>query len=281
MSDLGRVDLFTSLASFGAASLHARGRTATRALLDELPDDPAAPVLEIGCGTGETAVRLGRRCPSVVAVDVSIPMLAAAIGRARWCAAGDVLHFVRVSAGGALPFRNAAFQAVVAESVLAVQRPEVLKRLVRECRRLVRPSGRVLINETVWRSTTPRNTADRLNRRSAASLGVIQATTDPYDADGWQTMFHDAGLMVVRRVRVDDLGPPARIRMTDRLAVFRSRSFTAWRRVRRLVTPTGRAERLRRAAAVRAIAPPRRSVEGVLFVLEPSTDAGDAAGRRG
>ncbi|MEX1310290.1 MAG: class I SAM-dependent methyltransferase [Candidatus Sulfomarinibacteraceae bacterium] len=263
------IDFLDLLAERGAGSLHARGRTATRVLLGQAPDSVAGSVLEIGCGTGETTVQMVRLADRVVAVDVSFLMLEAARNRSRFCAADRSIDLVRVAGGHGLPFSDGAFGLIVIESVLAIQTPETRQRILGEIRRLIRPRGRVLINETVWLASTPRPEAERINRRSKERVGMMQATTDPFDADAWVAVFEAAGLAVVSRCRVDDLPHPSKISMVADPLVVRSRIFTAWKKVQRAVRRTGRADQRRLKRVLAELTPPTPCLEGVLFGLEP------------
>jgi SAM-dependent methyltransferase len=87
----------------------------TRALLK-----PTDRVLEIGCGTGTTALKLAPSVAEIVATDVSPAMLAIARDKAAAQACGNV-RFVEAPAAGPFESRCAtepAFDAVLAFNVL-------------------------------------------------------------------------------------------------------------------------------------------------------------------
>lgn len=100
-----------------------------------------ARVLDVGCGTGEFEHLAHQRFPEarLVGVDVTPDMLAVARGKfpdAAW------VTFLLAEAE-ALPFASEHFDAVVSCSMLHhVQEPE---RLLRECARLLRPGGQLVI----------------------------------------------------------------------------------------------------------------------------------------
>lgn len=263
------LSIFDEYAATGGASLHARGRLATAALLAEMPARLGGPVLEIGCGTGETAVQLCERSASVVATDLSIPMTRAARARARWCGIGDRLTILPGSGDGLLPFTDQCFGVVVVESVLAIQSEDVLGTMVGEIRRVVRDSGRVLVNETVWLSRTTRHTAAEINRGTAAALGLIQATTDPFDVIEWAEMFGAAGLDPIRIIRVDDLVGTRFGRPGLNGVSARSRVYTVWRRLVSISPSRGFGGRRGVKNAISALAPIKPCLEGRIFVLAP------------
>ena len=266
------MNLLEILAARGSASLHAHGRAGTTVLLDDLPSNLVGPVLEIGCGTGETAVRLSRQTGTVVAVDASPLMLRRARSRSRWCGCQRNLRFVQTSTDGALPFASGSFSTVVIESVLAIQSPDTLRRLVGEARRVVRINGTVLVNETIWMSTTQHAHAEEINRRTAQSTGLIQATLTPFDVDEWAEMFGDSGFRLIRTRRLDDAATLRPAWDHVRFHLIRSRAYTIWRRLRNLITPNEAVNQRRLTGILDDLALPASYVEGILFVLEPDGD---------
>jgi SAM-dependent methyltransferase len=263
------LSLLDHLAARGGASLHARGRLATAALLNELPADTRCPLLEVGCGTGETAVQMCRRSVQVVATDVSTQMLRAAQARARWCGVNRRLQAIRVSRNGSLPFAAGAFGAVVVESVLAIQPDDVLPRLVGEISRVLQAGGRALVNETTWTPGTSSGMAAEINRRAAGSVGLIQATLSPFDAADWVEMFDAAGLRLIKTMRVDDLATGWEGRGRLSAVVVRSRAFTIWRGLRVVLAGGGFGRSRQMSRVLADLAPKTPCLDGRLFVLEP------------
>jgi len=103
-----------------------------------LPPLAGRAVLEIGCGTGESTLRL-RGARSVTAVDFSEEMLARA--RAKLSDVRFVVHDVRE----ALPFADASFDLVTENLVL--EHIEALAPVLAEIRRVLRPGGMALLFE--------------------------------------------------------------------------------------------------------------------------------------
>jgi SAM-dependent methyltransferase len=101
--------------------------------------NPGDRVLEIGCGTGGTAIRLASSVASYTATDFSAEMIR--IARAK--PAPDTLHFVRADAQRA--FDDAPFDAICAFNVLHLV--DDLPGLLRQIHSALRPGG-MLISKT-------------------------------------------------------------------------------------------------------------------------------------
>jgi SAM-dependent methyltransferase len=112
--------------------------------VDQLPLEPGAAVLEIGCGHGRTLVALARRVRggTVAGVDPSDVMVRHATGRLRAESARGRAEVHRAEAAR-LPFPDARFDAALAVHVLYFW-PEPLVEL-REIRRVLRPGGALVL----------------------------------------------------------------------------------------------------------------------------------------
>ena len=100
---------------------------------------PSDRVLECACGTGLLTCAMAPRCKSLVATDLSVPMLKRAekkcrkYGNVRFDKA-DILH---------LPFPKGSFDAVVAANVIHLL--EEPRKALAELDRVCRPGGRLII----------------------------------------------------------------------------------------------------------------------------------------
>lgn len=120
-------------------------------LAAELADVAAPRVLDVAAGTGRVARALLRQAAfdgAVVNLDLAARMLAA--GRASGAAWPGRLAWVRAPAG-ALPFPAGVFDAVTCLEALEFL-PDA-RATLRECRRVLRPGGLLLITNRVgWQA---------------------------------------------------------------------------------------------------------------------------------
>ncbi len=191
-------------ALLGVEFMHPGGYSATRAVLAHLAPEPGARVLELGCGTGATACLLAREhAVHVVALERSPTMLALASARCRRQKVTAV-HLVCADASRPWPFPDASFQALYAESVVALLDPVPV---LGEGVRVLTSGGRVALVERVWKPAVSQELADRVNACSERAFGVPAATRRPLDRDGWVRLLRQVGFVDVRAVPVAALAP--------------------------------------------------------------------------
>lgn len=107
-------------------------------LLGALGDVHGKCILDVGCGDGAFAARLAERGAAVTGIDADTGMIAIA-------SASDAAVRFMVASAEALPFPNAAFDAVTLVTVmcLCADRGAILDEAVR----VLRPGGRLVIGE--------------------------------------------------------------------------------------------------------------------------------------
>ncbi len=228
-------------ARIGGEFLHPGGVGTTRMLISWLALDPGDLVLEIGCGTGATAALAARQTGvNVCAVDQSLAMLRSAHSRLVREGLQQQVQLAQVDANRPLPFPDAAFGAVYAESVVALLDVE---RVCRECARILRPGGRVAFTERIWKSDVPASMASEVNAISRRVFGIPAATDEPLDRLGWIALLERAGFSQVRAIHVDSLltGTVEPVQLGPRI--------TRWHR--RLAHPQTIRDAMRFRAAIR------------------------------
>ncbi|HLF28099.1 MAG TPA: methyltransferase domain-containing protein [Anaerolineae bacterium] len=217
---IGYLDLEAYL---GSEFIHPGAYETTEVLLHWLALQPGELALDLGCGTGGTAVlAAGRTIGRVIALDRSPAMLAAAQARLRGAALSGRVHVMQSDANGALPFRAATFGAVYAESVVALTEVESV---VGEGARILRPGGRLALTERIWKPGVTQSIVDEVNRRSQRIFGIPAATRRPLDRDDWLRLLHQAGLVDVQAFAVDTLLPVQRSAPGQRQRIVRWKKY--------------------------------------------------------
>jgi SAM-dependent methyltransferase len=114
--------------------------TANEEIVSNAGIAPGVKVLDIACGTGNSAIPAARRGADVVGIDIAPNLLEQA--RARAHAAGVKARFQEGDAE-ALDFPDASFDVVISVfGAMFAPRPELV---VSELRRVARPGGRIVM----------------------------------------------------------------------------------------------------------------------------------------
>lgn len=214
------LNILETAASTRSPFLHPGGEALTQILINILALQPHQQVLEIGCGTGATAVRLAESTTAnVIAFEYMPAMLAIAKIRAK-----QSIHAPSLLAANAnvpFPFASSTFDAIYAESVLALtQVPHVF----REMARLLKPNGKLVINERIWKPGVTEEEANEINALSRQFFGIPAATPKPWNKNDWSAKLAEVGFTSLQATLVDSLLPPAhhqKIRLVQRLTHLR------------------------------------------------------------
>lgn len=130
------------LAALGVGGAHPGGLKLSKQLLEKEDLQPEMTVLDLGCGTGQTAAYIARKYKChVTALDVDPTMLEKC--RQRMDEEALSVEIVRGDAEN-LPFKDRTFDLVLAESVIAFVDME---KAISECRRVLRDEGCLLAIE--------------------------------------------------------------------------------------------------------------------------------------
>lgn len=155
----------------------------------------ARDVLDVGCGTGTLAIALAQAGARVAAVDGDEEVLARA--REKAARAGVDVDW-RTGLAGALPAEDGSADVVTCSLLLHHLQPPAKAEALAECRRVLRPRGRLLVAD--WGAA-----ADPLQRLAFLGLQALDGFSNTRDHAAGRV----AGLVVaagfgsvVRRSRV-------------------------------------------------------------------------------
>ena len=165
-------------------SLNPRGPELLYEIVGDLELPPKADALDLGCGEGRFAIQLARRFAFRVTgidpvprnIEVSNQALSAATKRDPQLA--DLIRF-EVGAAEALALAESSIDLIWCREVLVLV--EDLENAFAECRRVLRPEGRMLIYQNCR--------TDQLEPREAELL----AETGRFDAREMEAAFETAG----------------------------------------------------------------------------------------
>lgn len=169
----------------GIEILHPGGLEITRELAELCGINEKSKVLDVACGTGETACFLAETfgC-EVVGIDVSHVMIEKAKKKAKMRGLEGRTTFILADAHE-LPFPDNTFDVVISECTLCLLNKEVaLKEMVR----VVKPNGCVGIHDVAWRGNAP--------EKLKLKLKEIEGE-EPETPGGWRRLFEKAGLIDV------------------------------------------------------------------------------------
>ncbi|MDE2228179.1 MAG: class I SAM-dependent methyltransferase [Alphaproteobacteria bacterium] len=156
---------------------------------------PAARLLDAGCGAGGLLAALARQCPDATSFGLDRDGFACRLARAK------AVRPVTQGSIDALPFRDAAFDAVFSADVLC-HRGVAAERALAELQRCLKPGGALVVNLPAyqWLYSAHDRAVDNARRYrhgevvrllAAAGFGRIRATY-------WNTVLFP--LMLARRL---------------------------------------------------------------------------------
>lgn len=138
-------------------------RVMTFGRIDQMKDDiaervrPGDNVLDLGCGTGSLALRCIERGATVTGLDASEFMLSEASRRATNAGVPDKLTLIRDSVTQLKKhddrLQDSAFDIITATMALGEFPQEYLDYVLRDCRRILKPGGQILIGDECWPRT--------------------------------------------------------------------------------------------------------------------------------
>jgi ubiquinone/menaquinone biosynthesis C-methylase UbiE len=185
--------ILSYLGKVNASYLHANGRPATSALIQHLNCRPYEHILEIGHGTGATLILLKSkyRKTKFTGIDRSEIMYQKAKNRLRFCGIKDI-PLLRTNSLS-IPFPNNTFDKIYLESVLGIQERNDLKSMLKEIKRVLKPHGRLVMNETIWLESTSLSRINSINQNCKSEFEIIQANSKyPYLSD-WKLLIQEIG----------------------------------------------------------------------------------------
>ena len=188
--------------------LHPGGERTTRRALELMGLGPQDRLLDVACGTGESAILAARELGCVVAgVEYSPESVSAAQTAADTAGLCDRVGFVQGDAE-ALPFADASFDAALCECSLCLFPDR--ERALAEVRRVLRAGGRVAISDVTAKP-------ERLPSVLRDALAGVACVAEALPLSGYERLLTGCGFeLIATETREADAASMA-ARITDRL----------------------------------------------------------------
>lgn len=267
------------LAELGTADIHPLGHRATRVLIEALDLQASHQVLEIGCGTGNTAILISNTTNvEVVGIDILPEMLSAARKRVLW--AGDIerVHILQTS-GLSLPFYSSSFDRIYTESVLGFQDERRAEGMLAEIFRTLKPGGLYVANEAIWKQGVSQAIVDAIHDTSLDDFGLCQASPQAWSLTPWLNLMRQAGFAILSsRLLGSTLADPLALphpvlphpSSKQRLLHLRLACFSLFYRLRRYWVPQLRRANRTYEKRLQKHRQDGQYIEARLFVLQKS-----------
>ena len=197
MNTVEKEDHFFDFAAEVGLTKHLGNVDATDRLTELCQIDRGAYVLDVGCGSGATAVYLAQTVGCrVMGVDI-LPRMVERAGELATRKGVEELTDFRVADAQDLPFPDQQFDAVITESVTAF--PEDKQKAVQEYARVMKPGGFVGLNESTWLKTPP---PPEILAWASQEVG---ASVNPLTQEEWAELLLNAGFkdLVVEIQEID------------------------------------------------------------------------------
>lgn len=142
---------YLELHAYAGATKHMGGLSSTKELSELCDIGPETYILDVGCGVGATACYIAKKMGSrVLGVDIRPTMIQRARERAARQHVEERVEF-RVADATDLPFEDSSFDVILVESVTTFIEDKATA--VQECARVLKPGGKVGLNEEIWHQT--------------------------------------------------------------------------------------------------------------------------------
>ncbi|MEK5357938.1 class I SAM-dependent methyltransferase [Paenibacillus sp. FSL L8-0709] len=166
----------------GIETLHTGGFDLTRRTAEVAALKPGMRVLDVSSGRGTQAIFYAENYGvQVTGIDISEKMIQSATNSAQRSDKADRISF-RLGDSQALPFSDNSFDAVINECAVGI--PDDSQQVLNEMVRVVKPGGRVVIHESIWKKRITDMEKEELSERYG---------TTPLELEEWKRMLIQAG----------------------------------------------------------------------------------------
>ncbi len=257
------------LAKFGVTNIHPGGNNATSLLIKSLNIKDSDKILEIGCGTGETMVKIvSRYNVTVYGLDVLPEMLKAAASRINFTGLKDRIKIYDVSKESLYPFPDEYFDRIYTESALCFHEPATLKKILTGIHRLLKQDGIYAANEAIWKNNATAEIIRNITGDAERDFGLRPSSKQPMYLNDWKKLFNEYGFDVIS---CDELSSQkSKIEATNNFKIILSGIYTSFTKAKTIVKPSAFKEYLEYKRILKNHSMKEPVLEGRLFVMKKS-----------
>lgn len=221
-----------------ASYVHGRGLISTYKLHNLLGAQQGEKILEIGFGTGATLVLMSSLSKAdFYGFEISPVMWKKASQRIRFCGLSKKIQLTLLEEKNKFPALDNSFDRIYLESIIAIQEGDDFKNILLEIKRVLKPNGILIFNETIWLETTDLAKARHINERCKESFGIIQANHEFLHPSDWKKFLNEIGFQVELDLPVAEI---ENIRKKTSLSITLSNLYTFIGKLKATLSPTNR-----------------------------------------
>jgi len=245
--------------------LHARGKISTHKSIELLELKPNETILDVGFGTGVTLVQIASENKNIncFGLDISMVMYKKALERIWICGLSDRIKLTLLKEKNKFPYPDNTFDKVYAESIIAIQEGDDFRNILIEIKRVLKPNGLFIINETIWLESTELETIKQINSDNKRLYGIVQSNHDfPYLKD-WKKLFSDIGFQCIFEISVSEIKPAKQKHLSA--PMFLSDIYSLIGKIKSYIIPSLIKERIKFKKAMIETTNSTNMLEGVIL----------------
>jgi SAM-dependent methyltransferase len=255
------------LAESGTANIHPGGIGLTHLLINSLNIKKSDMILEIGCGTGETLVRIASQFDvKATGIDFLPEMLNASRKRINFTGTNDKVTVIEHNINNPFPFESNSFDIIYLESALCFHDLPAVLNLLNESHRILKPGAVFAALETIWLSDVKREKANQINSDAERDFGLRPSSNEVLHLENWLGLFKKHGFEIISSfIAVPE---KAEVRSLLNYRLFRSKLFTFNTKAKKIFDPVHLKEYLNYRKISKGQKPSGRTMETRLFLIK-------------